>query len=284
MHIKNNSFIHLLFFLILFLSGSFIYLEPAEAVPDTNDGSDTHNQRIIDEYQRRVISTEMEIRELKENLAWLDLKIKGITYSNRPVAQSIYNSAQYKTNRINALEKGREYCLKQLAGLQKPVKPDILQTKISETDIVDSDFVTKLQSRIENAHLSDWIVIEHDKDGHSYRLKTVLPILFSSGSAVLFKEYDDFLKNFASVIKDLDAQIVVDGYADINPIHTKQYPSNFELGAIRAANVVHSLVRHGVKPSIFKIASTGKYRFFPLKMSANKTLERYVNITVFVSG
>lgn len=284
MHIKYNSFIHLLFFLIVFLSGSFIYLEPAGAVPDKSDGPDTYNRTIIDDYQHRVISTEMEIRELKENLAWLDLKIKGMIYSNHPVPQSIYNSVQYKTERLNALEKERAYCINQLSGFRKPEEPAITQSQISEPDSAGHDFVKKLQSRIENAHLSDWIVIEHDTDGHSYRLKTALPILFTSGSAVLFKEYDEFLKNFALVIKDLDAQIIVDGYADIDPIHTRQYPSNFELGATRAANVVHSLVGHGVRPSIFKITSTGKYRFFPLKMSANKTLERYVNITVFVSG
>ncbi|OGR26911.1 MAG: hypothetical protein A2277_17795 [Desulfobacterales bacterium RIFOXYA12_FULL_46_15] len=284
MHIKNNSYINPLFFLIVFLFGSFIYPEPARAVPDKSDGSGTYSQKIIDDYQHRVISTEGEIRELKENLAWLDLKIKGIIYSNRPVPQSIYNSVQHKTERLNALEKERAYCINRLSGFLKPEEPAITQSQISGQDTDDHDFVKKLQSRIENAHLSDWIAIEHDKDGRSYRLKTILPILFSSGSALLFKEYDDFLRNFALVIKDLDAQIVVDGYADINPIHTKQYPSNFELGATRAANVVHSLVRHGVKPSIFKIASTGKYRFFPLKMSANKTLERYVNITVFISG
>ena len=284
MHIKNNSFIKLLFFTMVFLPGVFMFLESAGAVSDKSDGSVNQNHKIIDNYQNRIISTEMEILELKENLEWLNLKIKGIIYSNRPVSQSIYNSVQYKTDRINSLEKERAYCIKQLSGLQKREEPSITQSQISETDTAGDDFLKKLQYRIENAHLSDWVVIEQDKDTHSYRLKTVLPILFSSGSALLLKEYDDFLRNMASVIKDLDAQIIVDGYADINPIHTKQYPSNFELGATRAANVVHSLVRYGVRPSVFKIASTGKYRFLPLRMSENKTLERYVNITVFVSG
>ncbi len=284
MCIKNNSFIRFFFVLILFFLCPMIFLDSAQAVTDKSDGSDGYNQKMAENYQSRINSTQLEILELKENLEWLNLKIKGMIYSNRPVSQAIYNSVQYKTSRLNALENERSYCLKQLSKFQKQDEPSIIENKISETDVADQDLIKKLQSRIENAGLSDWIVVEQDKDARTCKLKTVLPILFSSGSAVLFKEYNEFLKNFASVIKDFDAQIIVDGYADINPIHTKQYPSNFELGAARAANVVHSLVRYGVKPSIFKIASTGQYRFLPLKMSQNKSLERYVNITVFVSG
>ena len=39
-------------------------------------------------------------------------------------------------------------------------------------------------------------------------------------------------------------------------------------------NIVHRLVGHGLKPSIFRIESTGKYRFAAKGMSKQKTLER----------
>lgn len=281
---KIKSIIKLLFLVMLFFLGLFFCFDSAAAVSEKTGEADDHNQKMIEVYQNRIISTQTEILELKENLDWLNLKIKRIIYSNRSVSQSLYNSVQYKTAKINALEKERAYCLKQLSEFQKPEEPNMTRDKISVKDISSQDFIKKLQGKIENANLSGWIIVEQDRDIHSYRLKTVLPILFSSGSALVFKDYDEFLKNLASVIKDLDAQIIVDGYADVDPIHTNKYPSNFELGAIRAANVVHCLVGHGVNPSIFKIASTGKYRFLPLKMSANKTLERFVNITVFISA
>ncbi len=79
-------------------------------------------------------------------------------------------------------------------------------------------------------------------------------------------------------------KILVNGYADTVPIKNKKYPSNFELGATRAANIVHHLVGHGLKPSIFKIESTGKYRFASKGMSKQKTLERRAEVTVIFSG
>jgi hypothetical protein len=48
-------------------------------------------------------------------------------------------------------------------------------------------------------------------------------------------------------------------------------------------NIVHQLVGHGLKPSIFRIESTGKYRFAAKGMSKQKTLERRAEVTVFLS-
>lgn len=285
MHRAKNSSSLSFIFLILFFFFSFIKPCLVFAAAEKPEGLSDSNQKLIMMYQQRLMSIDMEIQELRENLAWQNLKIKEVAFSHRPLPESIYASVQYKKVKLNALEKEKAYCMNQLSGLRKPEEPSVISSPMSESETLPDDLVKKLQTRIKEANLSDWVVIEQDSQGpHSCRLKTVLPILFASGSAVLFKEYDTFLKNFASVIKDLNAQIIVDGYADIDPIHTKRYPSNFELGATRAANVVHALVKYGVSPSIFKISSTGKYRFLPLKMSSNKTLERYVNITVFVSA
>ncbi len=234
------------------------------------------------EYENRIREIDSELLECKDNLEWLNLKIKGMTHSGRPVSGILYQSVQYKTSRIESLEKEKAFCQARLSGLTPEPVPDAAPTSITATDISEPDPCKTLQSVIEKVGIEDWVVIEPDPFTRGYRLKTILPILFASGSAVLFKEYEAFLKKLARVVKDLDAQIVVDGYADTDPIHTRRFPSNFELGAIRAANVVHFLVHNGVPPGLFKIASTGRYRFPPLRMSANKTLERHVHITVLI--
>ena len=274
MNVYKGSIIKLLFFSVFI----FLFVSPgfANTASDKENLSDIHIRNLIIDYKNRIIANQLESLELKENLEWLNLKIKRMIYTNRAISGAIHNSVQYKIFKINALQKERAYCLERLNHFRK-------QISITENPN-NNDFIKELQSRIEHSDLSDWLEVEQDGDGHSYRLKTVLPILFSSGSAVIIKEYNDFLKNLATLIKNFDSKVIVDGYADIDPIHTKKYPSNFELGATRAANVVHMLIRHGVKPSVFQIASTGKYRFLPLKMTDSKTLERYVNIRVFISG
>ena len=88
----------------------------------------------------------------------------------------------------------------------------------------------------------------------------------------------------AKLLKVYDVKIMVKGYADIDPIHTKKYPSNFELGAVRAANVVHELIKNGLKPSIFQINSSGKYRFSANRELKQKALERRAEVTIVFIG
>jgi len=98
------------------------------------------------------------------------------------------------------------------------------------------------------------------------------------------KEYQSFFKKLASFLKPYDVKVLVNGYADTFPIRTKQYPSNFELGAARAANIIHALVKQGLKPSIFKIETTGEYRFAAKEPSKQKSFQRRAQVTVIFSG
>ena len=117
---------------------------------------------------------------------------------------------------------------------------------------------SKLQAAIKNSGLGDWVEI--GETGTCLRMETTLPILFPSGSARVANEYKIFLKKLAFFLKPYDVTVLVNGYADNVPIKNKTYPSNFELGAARAANIVHELVHSGLNPAIFKIESSGKYR------------------------
>lgn len=282
-HKKNSTALWIAVFLLVLSASN------GKAVTGSNpmNEPDKTNARVmIGEFKSRIIEIQTEIFDLKQDLEWLNHKITRMTLSNRPVSWSISNSVQQKARRIDALEKQKAYCMDRLDFYQTHLKPPKKQQppKKQPPQPEKSQLLQDLSAKIEAAGLSDWIEIEPDQTPGTFSIKTVLPILFASGSAVIVDEYHSFLKTFASLVKELDGKIVVDGYADIDPIRTKKYPSNFELGATRAANIVHSLVKYGVNPSVFKIASTGKYRHKPLKMSKNKTLERYVNITMSVSG
>lgn len=252
----------------------------AKPSPASDTIKETHAREMISQFKQKIIAHQLELIDLERDLEWLNYKINSLTYANRPVLPNLYTTLQYKTDRVTALKKEKAYCKSRIAYFRKQVKPPVKNKPAA----MQKKKVHDLEARIEKAGLSDWLDIQKDEETGDYQLKTILPILFASGSAKIVKEYQDFLKNLAVLIKDIHGTIVVEGYADIDPIHTPKYPSNFELGATRAANVVHSLVKNGVKPNLFKISSTGKYRLLPLKMSKNKTLERYVNIIVNVQG
>jgi chemotaxis protein MotB len=66
-------------------------------------------------------------------------------------------------------------------------------------------------------------------------------VLFESGAAALRAEALPFLQALAEVLVELDRQIKVQGHTDNAPIRTAQFPSNWELSAIRAVIVVRAL-------------------------------------------
>ncbi|MDA3791497.1 MAG: OmpA family protein [Desulfobacula sp.] len=225
---------------------------------------------LVREYQGRILTMTREIYELKENLEWLELKIKRLDSLGQPVPLNLHQSVSFKNLRIKALEKDRQNhttCLEEI------------KVGITKTENQTNPVKANLMDQIKKSGLLDWFELIPDQN--SVQLKTTLPILFASGSAVVAMEYDEFLKKVSAFVKGYRAWIVVDGFADKDPIKTKQFPSNFELGAIRATNVVHALVDNGVDPSVFKVATTGKYRFPDArKMTETKALERYINITI----
>lgn len=73
-------------------------------------------------------------------------------------------------------------------------------------------------------------------------------ILFSSGNSALSAAGIQLLKRLADRLKAGDYPIAVQGHTDNVPIHTLQFPSNWELSAARAAAVVQELIASGVQP------------------------------------
>jgi chemotaxis protein MotB len=73
-------------------------------------------------------------------------------------------------------------------------------------------------------------------------------ILFSSGNSDLSPAGQGLLNRLADRLKAGNYPIAVQGHTDNRPIHTAQFPSNWELSAGRAAAVVQQLISHGVQP------------------------------------
>jgi chemotaxis protein MotB len=75
-------------------------------------------------------------------------------------------------------------------------------------------------------------------------------LLFASGSASLESKADGLLAEIAQLVNlDETHPIDVEGNTDDIPIHSGQYPSNWELSAARASTVVRFLIEKGVSPT-----------------------------------
>ncbi len=98
-------------------------------------------------------------------------------------------------------------------------------------------------------------------------------VLFSSGQAVLEQSGQGQLQQLAATLRqisstipdDIDWVLRVDGHTDVRPIHTAQFPSNWELSTARATSVVKFLIESGIPPN--RLVAAGFGEFQPLDLS-----------------
>jgi chemotaxis protein MotB len=106
-------------------------------------------------------------------------------------------------------------------------------------------------------------------------------VLFASGDAKLTEETSQALRAVAAVLKNDNHDIQVEGHTDSVPIRNAQFPSNWELSAVRASSVVRLLEDNGVGET--RLTAIGRGPTQPV--SSNNTAEgrmrnRRVEITV----
>jgi chemotaxis protein MotB len=73
-------------------------------------------------------------------------------------------------------------------------------------------------------------------------------ILFPPGQATLQPQLVQVLKGIATVLVPTDFMINIEGHTDNTPISNAQYPSNWELSAVRATTVLRLFAEAGVAP------------------------------------
>ncbi len=94
--------------------------------------------------------------------------------------------------------------------------------------------------------------------------------LFKPGEAIVLSEASETLIRVASVLNDFPHQIRIEGHTDNMPIHTKEFPTNWELSAARALNITRFLTEGGYLPAE-RLAASGYGEFHPI--ASNDTPE-----------
>ena len=94
----------------------------------------------------------------------------------------------------------------------------------------------------------------------SLEIEIKTDILFPSGVAKVQASAEPVLETVAAILKPFPNPIRVEGHTDNRPIATAAFPSNWELSAARAANVVELFGRAGVDPLRMQVLGLGEFR------------------------
>lgn len=105
---------------------------------------------------------------------------------------------------------------------------------------------------------------------------------FGSGQAELKKAFKPILKLIAEVLNHRDGLFIVTGHTDDIPIETRQFRSNWDLSAARAATVVHYFIQEGdIDPERLEIrAMSDNEPIVPNDSWENRAQNRRVEISV----
>ncbi len=120
---------------------------------------------------------------------------------------------------------------------------------LNMADEIEKAMATLIEENlIEVRRFQNWLEVEINTN-----------ILFPSGSAEIVTAARPILTKIAKILRRFPNPVNVEGYTDSVPISTRQFPSNWELSAGRAASVVHLFSREGVDPERMSAIGYGQY-------------------------
>lgn len=113
-----------------------------------------------------------------------------------------------------------------------------------------TDLLTGMQQVVESNNLEKDISIEETDRGIMMELST--SSFFKAGGVEFQDWVKPVLEELAQTLKAFDYedyQVIIQGHTDDNPINTPQFPSNWELSAVRATVMVRYFIDHGQPPA-----------------------------------
>ncbi len=154
-------------------------------------------------------------------------------------------------------------------------------------ELVEKAQLEKLKQRLENYIRENGLAakVSVSTEERGIVLSFQDDVLFDLGSARLTDKAKEILGKVAPILVDTPNYIRIEGHTDNLPINTPRFPSNWELSAARATNVVQELIHnHGLPPHKLSAAAYGEYRpRVPNDSDYNRQLNRRVNIVILRS-
>jgi len=149
-------------------------------------------------------------------------------------------------------------------GLIETTRPPVVSGRKVRNKVVPE----AMRKMIEEIGALPEVALENTEHGMLIRIAG--NIFFSSGSSTINPSGFSLLRKIGSLISQLPNRIRIEGHTDDVPISTETFPSNWELSAARAVNIVKFLSdRMNVYPRRLSAVGYGDSR--PIK--ANDTAE-----------
>ncbi|MBX6353068.1 MAG: OmpA family protein [Thermoflavifilum sp.] len=179
-------------------------------------------------------------------------------------------------------------------GPSKPALPESNQTSMAnltqpsqgtpkpaetEEDKQLDELYQQIKVYIQEHHLEGNVTVVDEPRGVQITFRDI--VLFDTGKADIKPQAQQLLAGLVPFFQKLPNSIVIEGYTDNQPIHTAQFPSNWELSAARAIGVVHFLADHGVAPDRLSGVGYGEYHpVVPNDTPEHRQQNRRVNIVI----
>lgn len=140
-----------------------------------------------------------------------------------------------------------------------------------------------LNKNLESEVKSDQVQIKQLKN--RLQVTMVNEILFPEGGWEVGRQGIEVLNKVAPSLQNLSGkQIVIQGYTDNLPVEgtlRNRFPTNWELSAARATNVVRHLQTQGLDPSILAAEAFGEYHpVAPNDTPEGRRKNRRINIVI----
>lgn len=133
---------------------------------------------------------------------------------------------------------------------------------------------------LEEEGLNADVTLSRDQEGVYIDIQEA--ILFDSGHATLKAAGSETLGQLAELFTLFDNEIIIEGYTDDVPMHSIEFPSNWELSTGRALSVLRYLSEtYDISPSRLSARGYGEHRpIVPNDSDENRALNRRVNIAI----
>jgi len=159
---------------------------------------------------------------------------------------------------------------------KEPIIPQLAEHQRRRVQKVAGEF----RKMIKKKGLDQQVKLETTDRGVVIRINS--PILFDLGKARLKPQAFPILDKIVDLTKDWPNSIQIEGHTDDLPIHTAQFPSNWDLSTARAMSVLRYFLHKGlISPQRLSAAGYGEYHpLVPNSSPANRAKNRRVEIYV----
>jgi chemotaxis protein MotB len=134
-----------------------------------------------------------------------------------------------------------------------------LESNIINQELPSNNLKNELARLIREYNYHESIRFEENARGFTIHIMD--DILFKSGSADLNNSSMSVLSKIATLLKDVENDIRIEGHTDNVPINTEAFKSNWHLSVGRALNTAYYLINNeGLKPEKISIVGYSEYK------------------------